>query len=186
MMTKSKILLTILMLTTCISFSQTAEEIKYGKIVLPDSMVSQKLSLSDSLVLNQLATELIKAFETKDTKKIKRHSLKLIHCQLCTSKEYSLIIPLDSFISEAYKEFDDFMFDCFKKRGVRISKMLMRDFYPKYLSNCDENNLLVYEARITSYEPNELNDESDGLNYCFYFVKIKKKFKFFLYNSIPK
>jgi hypothetical protein len=173
-------------LTTCISFSQTAEEIKYGKIVLPDSMESQKLSLSDSLALNQLATELIKAFENKDTKKIKRHSLKLIHCQLCTSKEYSLIIPLDSFLNEAYKEFDDFMFDCFKTRGVRISKMLMRDFHPKYLPNSNENDLLVFEARIMSYEPSESNDEYDGVNYCFYFVKIKTKFKFFLYNSIPK
>jgi hypothetical protein len=128
----------------------------------------------------------LKAFENKDTEKIKNNSLKLIHCQLCNFKDFNLIIPLDSFINQSYKDFDDFLLGSLKKRGFRISTMLMPNFHPKYLPNNYEKDLIVFEARVMTYNPNELNDERDGLNYCFYFVKINNSFKFFLFNSTPK
>ncbi|MCW3086137.1 MAG: hypothetical protein JWP12_3503 [Bacteroidetes bacterium] len=121
---KSKHILTILMLTciSCISFSQTEEEVKWGKIVLPDSMELKKISLSDSVTFNKVAAEFLKAFKNKDTKKIKSNSLELIHCQLCTSKDNSLIIPVDSFIKQAYQDFDDFLYGSIKKEVSGFQK----------------------------------------------------------------
>ena len=185
-MTKSKLILTIVILTSYFSFSQTNEQLKYGKIVLPDSMELKKISLSDSIAFVKISSEFLKALENKDTKKVRSFSLQLIHCQLCDSKDHALIIPIDAFINQAYKDFDDFLFESIKKRGIRVSKMLMRDFHPYYLPNSNEKDLIVFEARVTTYEPSELNDGHDGLNYCFYFVKINNDFKFFLYNGIPK
>ncbi|HEY0029976.1 MAG TPA: hypothetical protein VGC65_04405 [Bacteroidia bacterium] len=173
-------------MTSFVSFSQTDEEVKYGKIVLPVSIELIKISLWDSLVFNKVTTDFFKALESKDTKIIKSHSLKLIHCQLCDSKEHNLILPLDSFINQAYNDFDTFLFESIKKGNIRISEMLMRGFHPKYIPNNAENDLVVFEARVMTYEPSELNDGHDGLNYCFYFVKINNEFKFFLYNTIPK
>jgi hypothetical protein len=160
--------------------------VKYGKIVLPDSLVLKKISTSDSVSLYKVTTEFFKALENKDTEKIKNKSLKLIHCQLCSSKEYDLIFPIDSFISEAYRDFDDYLFESLKKRGVRISEILMPDFHPRYLPNNNEKDLIAFEARVMTYDQSELNDGHDGLNYCFYFVKINNDFKFFLYNGVPK
>jgi len=161
-------------------------EEQLGLIILPESTEQRKISLSDSLSFNNIATDFLKAFENKDTEKIKKNSLKLIHCQLSSLKDFNLIIPLDSFISESYKGFDNFLFGSIKKRGFRISTMLMPNFHPKYLPNNYEKDLVVFEARIMTYEPNELNDGHDGLNYCFYFVKTNDNFKFFLFNCIPK
>ncbi|MCW3086138.1 MAG: hypothetical protein JWP12_3504 [Bacteroidetes bacterium] len=62
----------------------------------------------------------------------------------------------------------------------------MPGFHPGYLPDNNEKDLVVFEARVMTYGLNELGDGHDGLNYCFYFVKINNEFKFFLYNCIPK
>jgi len=155
---------------------------QFGKIILPETTKSEKISLQDSITLCIITKDLIEAFKNKETEKIKNNSLDLIHNQFCNG----LICPIDSFIKLEYKYNDHFLFDSYKKRGAKISKMVMPNFHPKYLPNNYEKDLIVFEAQVSTYDHEDLNFRGDGLNYCFYFIKINNEFKFFLFNCIPK
>ncbi len=152
----------------------------------------KKISLSDSVELNKVIVEILNAIKNKDTKKIKDNSLEQIDCSLCIPTDYSKgprvdnIIPVDTFINQAYINFiNSPLYQAIKKRGFRISEMIIPDFRPRNLPNSYGKDLVVYEAWVQTYLPNEWAKGHEGQSHCFQFVKINNAFRLYGLTSIP-
>ena len=151
----------------------------------------KKISLKDSVELNKMTNDFIKAIENKETKKIKELSLEQIDCALCIATDYNhppkdYIVPIDTLINQAYKDFlNSPLFKAIKSRGFRMSEMTIPEYKPRNLPSNYGKDLIVYEAWVQTYKPNEWAEGHEGQSHCFQFVKINNEFKFYGLTSIP-
>jgi hypothetical protein len=150
------------------------------------------MNATDSVELNNVWTDFFKAIENKDTKKIKYLSLEQIDCALCISTDtkndppLNYLIPIDTFINQSNRDFiNSQLFRAIKKRGIKISEMILVDYKPQNLPKSYGKDFIVYEVWVQTYLPNEWALGHEGQSHSFQFVKINNKFKFYGLTSVP-
>jgi len=152
----------------------------------------RKISLTDSIQLNIDVNRFVESINKKEIDQIKRISLELIDCSLCITRDYNdgppsdYIIAIDTFINLAFQDFiDSPLFRAIKTRGFTFSERFIPDIHPRNLPKTYDKDLVIYEAWVQTYEPNEWAIGHEGQSHCFQFVKINGEFKFYGLDSVP-
>jgi hypothetical protein len=150
--------------------------------------VKNKLSQTDSLLLDSTWKIFVNAIETKQTDKIKLLSFNQIECECYECFKWnkpsptSKSIPIDTFIKYAYQNFPTSE----KWSAVKTRKyVVILSEYWQWKSLRLDKSSIIFELAFPTIYPGEYERGNEGEQYLFAFIKVHNKFKFRALSSVP-
>jgi hypothetical protein len=149
---------------------------------------SIKVSLKDSILLNDTFNKLVKGIKNKNEAEVLHISLPKVNCTMCLDSDNTYIpfISAKQFYEYAANNFtQSAVYKSFLKNGYELYCNNFKDLKPENLPQDFVGDLIVYELNIeTNLDDTQKSDKQIQNNF-FFFIKVKNEFKLFAITSLP-